>query len=360
MPTDTRLHRLLVALLGVQVKVNAPLHARFWANHQHVSVEYLQGTRVHAPTILWLSRPPAEAYWQWVRASPAPLVTVITSVQPWPCADRDGQIQVPRRVRGAPVPQSPVQRAPILLTPHSAYAAGSTPPGPQDASPGAPRRPSIICATWPGYRPPPPRPGAAPQNQALDFPSIPYRPTGSSASSWLAGEPRRPATDAPSEANGGGVGPNGQQVAHWQPQSRVVAPSTVGGAQPQPPPPPPPTPPLTPQLPHPSSHARSTGPHRRQCRIREQTQRPNDDCPSTQVVPLCHGAGHNVPPVWSAAGNGAPPGSTRPSPMSGGRPERGLRRGLTVMWGAGLHLCATSCGSWLFWSNVRLQCRRPP
>ena len=27
LPSDTRLHRLLVALLGIQVQVNAPLHA---------------------------------------------------------------------------------------------------------------------------------------------------------------------------------------------------------------------------------------------------------------------------------------------------------------------------------------------
>ena len=32
-PSGTRLHRLLVALLGVQVQVNAPLHARLWEDH---------------------------------------------------------------------------------------------------------------------------------------------------------------------------------------------------------------------------------------------------------------------------------------------------------------------------------------
>ena len=36
LPSDTRLHRLLVALLGVQLQVNAPLHARLWDDHQHV------------------------------------------------------------------------------------------------------------------------------------------------------------------------------------------------------------------------------------------------------------------------------------------------------------------------------------
>ena len=33
LPSDTRLHRLLVALLGVQVHVNTPLHAQLWDNH---------------------------------------------------------------------------------------------------------------------------------------------------------------------------------------------------------------------------------------------------------------------------------------------------------------------------------------
>ena len=38
LPSDTRLHRLLVALLGVQVQANAPLHAQLWDDHQHVSL----------------------------------------------------------------------------------------------------------------------------------------------------------------------------------------------------------------------------------------------------------------------------------------------------------------------------------
>ena len=38
LPSDTRLHRLLVALLGIQVQVNAPLHAQLWEDHHHVSL----------------------------------------------------------------------------------------------------------------------------------------------------------------------------------------------------------------------------------------------------------------------------------------------------------------------------------
>ena len=33
LPGDTRLHRLLVAPLGVQAQSNAPLHARLWDDH---------------------------------------------------------------------------------------------------------------------------------------------------------------------------------------------------------------------------------------------------------------------------------------------------------------------------------------
>ena len=72
LPSDTRLHRLLVALLGVQVRVNAPLHAQ------------LQSAGVWAPTIVWMSGPSADTYWQWAQASPAPLVTVTTTLPPWP------------------------------------------------------------------------------------------------------------------------------------------------------------------------------------------------------------------------------------------------------------------------------------
>ena len=84
LPSDTRLHRLLVALLGVQVQVNAPLHAQLWDDHHHVSLGQLQSARVWAPTIVWMSEPPADAYSQWARASPAPLVTVTTTLPPWP------------------------------------------------------------------------------------------------------------------------------------------------------------------------------------------------------------------------------------------------------------------------------------
>ena len=62
LPSNTRLHRLLVALLGVQVQVNAPLHTQLWDDHQHVSLGQLQSAGVWAPTIVSLSEPPADAY----------------------------------------------------------------------------------------------------------------------------------------------------------------------------------------------------------------------------------------------------------------------------------------------------------
>ena len=50
--SNTRLHRLPVALLGIQVQVNAPLHARLWDGHEHVLLGQLQGTGVQTPTIV--------------------------------------------------------------------------------------------------------------------------------------------------------------------------------------------------------------------------------------------------------------------------------------------------------------------
>ena len=84
LPSDTRLHRLLVALLGVQVQVNAPLHAQLWDDHQHASLDQLQSAGVWAPTIVWLSEQPVDAYWQWAQASPAPLVTITAVLPLWP------------------------------------------------------------------------------------------------------------------------------------------------------------------------------------------------------------------------------------------------------------------------------------
>ena len=53
MPSDSRLHGILVALLGVQVHVDAPLHAGLWAIHQRVSVDHFHVTWLHAPTTVW-------------------------------------------------------------------------------------------------------------------------------------------------------------------------------------------------------------------------------------------------------------------------------------------------------------------
>ena len=55
LPSYTRLHRLLVALLGIQIQVHAPLHAQLWDNHQHVSLGQLRSAGVWVPTIVWLS-----------------------------------------------------------------------------------------------------------------------------------------------------------------------------------------------------------------------------------------------------------------------------------------------------------------
>ena len=66
------------------MQVNAPLHAQLWDDHQHVSLGQLQSAGVWAPTIVWLSEPPANTYWQWAQALPAPLVTVTTALPPWP------------------------------------------------------------------------------------------------------------------------------------------------------------------------------------------------------------------------------------------------------------------------------------
>ena len=83
-PSNTRLHRLLVALLGIQVQVNAPLHAQLWDDQHHVSLAQLQSTGVWAPTIVWMAAPPTDAYWHWAQTSQAPLVTVTAALPPCP------------------------------------------------------------------------------------------------------------------------------------------------------------------------------------------------------------------------------------------------------------------------------------
>ena len=41
LPSDTRWHRLMVALVGVQLQVNTPLHVWLWDNHKHVPLDHL-------------------------------------------------------------------------------------------------------------------------------------------------------------------------------------------------------------------------------------------------------------------------------------------------------------------------------
>ena len=45
-------------------------------------LDQLQSAGVWAPTIVWLSAQPAEAYWPGARASPAPVVTVTVVLMP--------------------------------------------------------------------------------------------------------------------------------------------------------------------------------------------------------------------------------------------------------------------------------------
>ena len=84
LPSDTRLHRLLVALLDIQVQVDAPLHAQLWGDHRQESLAQLQRTGVRAPTVVWTTAPPTAAYWNWASTSQAPLVTVTSTLPPFP------------------------------------------------------------------------------------------------------------------------------------------------------------------------------------------------------------------------------------------------------------------------------------
>ena len=73
-----------MALLGIQVQVDAPLHAQLWGDHRQGSLAQLQRTGVWAPTVVWMATPPAAAYWRWAKMSQAPLVTVTAALPPFP------------------------------------------------------------------------------------------------------------------------------------------------------------------------------------------------------------------------------------------------------------------------------------
>ena len=84
LPSDTRLHRLVVALLDIQVQVDAPLHAQLWGDYRQESLAQLQRTGVRAPIVVWTTAPSTAAYWNWASTSQAPLVTVTSTLPPFP------------------------------------------------------------------------------------------------------------------------------------------------------------------------------------------------------------------------------------------------------------------------------------
>ena len=54
MHSDSWLRHPLVVLLYVRLQVDVLLQAPMWEDQQHMSLDRLQGTRVIAPTIVWL------------------------------------------------------------------------------------------------------------------------------------------------------------------------------------------------------------------------------------------------------------------------------------------------------------------
>ena len=81
MPSNTQLHRLMEALLGIQVQVNAPLHARLWDDHQHVPLDISRAQRCLRPP--WSGCPDRRRQPR-AQQLPAPVVTVTIVVPPWP------------------------------------------------------------------------------------------------------------------------------------------------------------------------------------------------------------------------------------------------------------------------------------
>ena len=73
-----------MALLGIQVQVDAPLHAQLWSDHPHQSLAQLQLSGVWVTTIVWMAPSPRDAYWHSVKMSVPPLVTVTAALPPFP------------------------------------------------------------------------------------------------------------------------------------------------------------------------------------------------------------------------------------------------------------------------------------
>ena len=127
LPSNTRLHRLLVALLDIQVQVDAPLHAQLWGDHRQESLAQLQRTGVRAPTVVWATAPPTAAYWNWASTSQAPLVTVTSTLPPFlwiaisPAAV--ARFQYPAECMAHKCPGHP-HKGPLL---HSLDTVGSVP-----------------------------------------------------------------------------------------------------------------------------------------------------------------------------------------------------------------------------------------
>ena len=159
LPSDTRLHRLLVALLGIQVQVNASLHAQLWGDHHQESLTRLQHAGVWAPTIVWMAAPPncrLLAVGQDITGPSCDSHRGIAAVSVDSLSPGGrGEVPIPGGVCGAQVPRAPAQGAPLLLPRYGGSRAGGASPGPC-----APISESTM-GTWPSWRhtagPPTPR-----------------------------------------------------------------------------------------------------------------------------------------------------------------------------------------------------------
>ena len=95
--------------------------------------------------IVWLSKQPTAAYWQWVQMSPAPLVTVTTAVPPWPwiaiAPAAVAKFKYPAECVAHRCPRNPYKGALYYSLSTVGTLLAELQPSPEDPPPRAPRGP---------------------------------------------------------------------------------------------------------------------------------------------------------------------------------------------------------------------------
>ena len=164
LPSNTRLHRLLVSLLDIHEQVVPPLHECLQKHLCVAMLQHCQASGTEGPTMVWHRTPPGHQYWEWVSQARYTVITITAAQPPEPWIElRAEAVALFRHQARCLTHRRPghPNKGPLYMALHAPHAVGVG-PGPTDSpaeafrgenaklSPHQPqqRHPSICGSGW--------------------------------------------------------------------------------------------------------------------------------------------------------------------------------------------------------------------